>query len=38
MSFEEALDTANHSALQDILASTDNFQQSFDISTNINKD
>ena len=35
MSFEEAVDTANHSALQDILINTENFQQSLDLSTNI---
>jgi outer membrane lipopolysaccharide assembly protein LptE/RlpB len=32
MSFEEALEIANHSALQDILAENDNFEQTFDIS------
>jgi hypothetical protein len=35
MSFEDAVDTANHSALQDILLNNDNFQQSLDLSTNI---
>lgn len=38
MSFEEALDTANHSVLQDVLVSTENFQQTFDVSTNLEKD
>ena len=35
MSFEDAIDTANHSALQDILLNNENFQQSLDLSTNI---
>ena len=37
MSFEEALEIANHSALQDILAENDNdnFEQTFDISGNL---
>lgn len=34
MSFEEALEIANHSALQDVLAQNDNYEQSFDISGN----
>jgi len=38
MSFEEAYDIANHSALQDILTNTENFQQSFNASTNLNSD
>lgn len=38
MSFDEAYDTANHSALQDILTNTENFQQSFDVSTNLDND
>ena len=37
MSFEEALDVANHSALQDVFSSTQNFQQSFDVSTNLER-
>ena len=37
MSFEDAIDTANHSALQDILLNNENFQQSLDLSTNIDK-
>jgi hypothetical protein len=32
MSFEEALQTANHSILQDILSENENFEQSFEIS------
>lgn len=32
MSFEEALEIANHSELQDILAENNNFEQDFDIS------
>lgn len=36
MSFEEALEAANYSALQDILAENDNFEQNFDISGNLN--
>ena len=35
MSFDEAYDIANHSALQDILINTENFQQAFNLSTNI---
>lgn len=35
MSFDEAYDAANHSAIQDILLNSDNFQQSLDLSTNI---
>ena len=38
MSFEEAYDIANHSALQDILTNTENFQQSFNASTNLDSD
>ena len=34
MSFEEALEIANHSELQDILSQNDNFEQSFDIVGN----
>ena len=34
MSFEEAVETANHSAFQDILSSNENFQQSLDLATN----
>lgn len=36
MSFEEALDAANYSKLQDIFAESNNFQQSFKISGNYN--
>jgi len=36
MSFEEALEIANHSELQDILSQNDNFEQSFDIVGNYN--
>ena len=32
MTFEEAVEVASHSALQDVLASSDNFEQKFDIS------
>jgi hypothetical protein len=35
MSFDEAYDIANHSALQDILTSSENFQQSLNLSSNI---
>ena len=35
MSFDEAYDTANHSALQDILINSENAQQSLNLSTNI---
>lgn len=35
MSFNEAYDIANHSALQDILINSENFQQAFNLSTNI---
>jgi len=38
MTFEEALETANHSALQEILSETDNFEQNFDIAGNFNSD
>ena len=38
MSFEEALEIANHSALQDILAENDNFEQNFTIAGNYNAD
>ncbi len=38
MTFEEALETANHSALQDILAENDNFEQEFDIAGSFDKD
>lgn len=38
MTFEEALEAANHSELQDILAQNDNFEQSFDISGKYNSD
>jgi len=34
MSFEEALEIANHSELQDILSQNDSFEQSFDIAGN----
>jgi hypothetical protein len=34
MSFEEALEIANHSKLQTILAENHNFEQNFDISSN----
>ena len=34
MTFEEALDAANHSELQEILAGNENFEQSFDIAGN----
>jgi hypothetical protein len=33
MSFEDAVDTANHSALQTILAENENFEQTFNIVT-----
>lgn len=35
MTFDEAYDIANHSTLQDILINSENSQQSFDLSTNI---
>lgn len=35
MSFEDAIDTANHSTLQDVLVNTENFQQSLNLTTNI---
>ena len=35
MSFDEALTLANHSALQEALTNSENFQQSFNLSTNI---
>ena len=35
MSFDEAYDAANHSALQDILSDSESFQQSLNLSTNI---
>lgn len=38
MSFEEALDAANHSDLQDIIAWNDNFEQNFKISGNYNSE
>lgn len=34
MSFEEAVDAANHSAFQDILSNNENFQQSLNLATN----
>jgi hypothetical protein len=34
MSFEEALEIANHSELQDILSQNNSFEQSFDIAGN----
>ena len=38
MTFEEALETANHSAIQEVLSETDNFEQNFDIAGNFNSD
>jgi hypothetical protein len=38
MSFDEALETANHSELQEILAGNENFEQSFDIAGNLNSE
>jgi hypothetical protein len=38
MTFEEALETANHSEFQDILSQNDNFEQSFDIAGKYNTD
>jgi len=38
MSFEEALEAANHSAFQDIIAQNDNFEQDFAISGNYDVD
>jgi ABC-type oligopeptide transport system substrate-binding subunit len=35
MTFDEAYDVANHSALQDMLISSENFQQELNLSTNI---
>ena len=35
MSFDEAYNTANHSTLQDMLIESENFQQAFNLSTNI---
>ncbi len=35
MSFDEAYTAANRSVLQDIITKTENFQQSFDVSTNL---
>jgi hypothetical protein len=36
MSFDEALEIASHSALQDILTDNENVQQDFDITTDFN--
>ena len=38
MSFEEALETANHSEFQNILSQNDNFEQNFDIAGNYDSD
>ena len=38
MTFDEALEAANYSQLQEILAENENFEQSFDIAGNFNKD
>lgn len=38
MTFDEALEAANHSQLQEILDGNDNFEQSFDIAGNFAKD
>lgn len=38
MSFEDAVDATNNSALQDILLNNENFQQTFDIATTINSE
>ena len=38
MTFEEALEIANHSALQDILSENDNFEQSFLLAGNYDSD
>lgn len=38
MTFEEAVEVASHSALQDVLASSDNFEQKFDISGKYNSE
>ena len=35
MSFDEAYDAANHSAFQDMLINSENFQQSLELTTNI---
>ncbi|MBO7505494.1 hypothetical protein J6T66_05215 [bacterium] len=35
MSFDEAYDIANHSAFQDMLINSENFQQSLELTTNI---
>ena len=38
MTFEEALEAANYSALQEILTENDNFEQNFEIAGNFNSD
>ena len=38
MSFDEAVNTANHSALQDILSQNDDFEQNFVIAGNYDAD
>jgi hypothetical protein len=38
MSFEEALEIANHSEFQNILSQNDNFEQNFDIAGNYDSD
>lgn len=38
MTFDEALEAANHSELQEILNGNENFEQSFDIAGNYNSD
>jgi hypothetical protein len=38
MTFDEALEAANQSQLQEILAGNENFEQSFDIAGNYNSD
>lgn len=38
MSFDEALEIANHSELQEILAGNENFEQSFDIAGNLSSE
>ena len=36
--FQEALEAANYSALQEILTENDNFEQNFEIAGNFNSD
>jgi hypothetical protein len=38
MTFEEALEIANHSELQDIISQNDNFEQDFSFAGNYDSD